>query len=390
MPADVVSLVEAVPGTVAFGLGPSPLGPPLLVVPAAERGRLEQALAGAGWRAKGSCWARFGGGEAEQLDTLTAPPEELCAALPPLARELLLRALAAPAHGPAVPAGYRAEAHRSLAAAPAAWLLAHDGAPASLRSQVVTLQDAYETGLPLGTPPGAAQASWPGATVALSGLDGAGKTTQAHLLATALSGLGHDPAVEWARLGFSPGLERVAGAAKAVLGRARFAGRARPAAPADATPEGVPDTAPVGARRTVTRPPAVEAPWSVLVAGADVRDTRRRAATHAWSGRVVVRDRYLLDSLVHLADRYGDGVTLAARRVLRAGLPAPACAFLLELPADVAFTRKPGEWRLADLERHAQRYADLADELGVVRLDARRPAAELAAVIAEAVWRAVP
>ena len=355
------------------------LGPPLHVLDDAAAARVTAELAAAGWVQKGCTWARLAAGTAERIDVVSASglgldrvPERVGPA-----EELWLRALAAPASGPPVPSVHRTAAHRLAAQDSGLWLRAHALAEATGRGErVAALQDAYETGLPLGGP----RRGHTG-VVALSGLDGAGKSTQAHLLATALDALGHDAAVVWSRVGVSTGLDRLAAPVKRVVGR--------PAAAA--TPDGPSGAAATGARRTARQPAVVDATWAVVVAAAESRDARRRVAQHAPAGRVLVRDRYVLDSVVHLADRYGgESLTWPAGALLRAQVPAPTVAFLLELPAAVAHARKPGEWRLEDLERHAAAYAARADELGVQRVDATLPPRELAAVLAERVWRALP
>ena len=106
---------------------------------------------------------------------------------------------------------------------------------------------------------------------------------------------------------------------------------------------------------------------------------------------MAVRDRYLLDSLVHVSDRYGGGsTTAAARTLLVRRMPAAICALLLELLPTTAFARKPGEWSLPDLERHAASYDEVADSLDVVRVDATLPVHELAALTGAQVWLRLP
>lgn len=397
------------------------VGPPLVIAPEHAGERLVTALAAEGWTRKGSRWALFAQGSAELVDVvapatiglpdaafyrLTAQREELS-----LSEELWLRALAAPVHGPVVPARFRAACHRLLGRDPAAWLRAHGlAAQHGAQERVVALQNAYETGLPLGGPAGWSGRAGGASVVALSGLDGAGKSTQAHLLAAGLHSLCFDVAVEWARIGFNPGLGSLAAPVKAVAGAGAVTARRLKAlvpnsqtVPADVDRSKARNPAArdpqaygaglgeAGARRVRPRHPILDGSWSVLVAGADVVDSRRRQSRHAAAGRVVVRDRYLLDSVVHLGDRYGGNrTTAAAREVLKRTMPPPLCMFLLEIPAVVAHRRKPAEWTVEDLQRHAAAYARAADQMGAYRIDADQEPFEVAAAIARTVWQHLP
>jgi thymidylate kinase len=109
-----------------------------------------------------------------------------------------------------------------------------------------------------------------------------------------------------------------------------------------------------------------------------VREIRR--------GRIVISDRYVLDSLVQLHDRYGrvHGVGLQAR-LLRLLTPAPLAAYFLDVPGDEARRRKPEEFSVDELDAHRRAYLEEAGRLGVRVLDGRRPPDELAALIADEV-----
>lgn len=361
-----------------LGLDDDPIGPALLVVE--DLAATASVLQAQGWLHKDVRWAKFAAGTAQRLDVIGAHQlgvnirdGRTMAERPLLDAELRIRAVATPTATGAVPARYRAAMHRRIARDPGAWLRAHALAGHDA-DRVRLLQDAYENGLPP-HPNMAAE------VVALSGLDGAGKSTQAHLLAVALHALGQDAAVEWARLGYAASLDRWAAPVKRLLSLRR-PGPERPATSAAVE---------LGAKRPVTRPVLLDAVWAGVVAAAEVADARRRQGPHAAAGRVVVSDRYLLDALVHLSDRYGGPLASApGRRLLRQWLPAASVPLLLELPPDVAFARKPGEWSLEDLTRHAAAYAVEADRNGVARLDATLAPHVLAAQIGSRVWAALP
>ena len=57
----------------------------------------------------------------------------------------------------------------------------------------------------------------PGAVIALSGIDGAGKSTQAELLSAGLRALGYDAVVQWARITTEPSLRAIASPVNGLL-----------------------------------------------------------------------------------------------------------------------------------------------------------------------------
>lgn len=208
--------------------------------------------------------------------------------------------------------------------------------------------------------------------VTLSGIDGSGKSTQAELLRDALTATGIDAVVEWNRLSHDRWLDAIARPVKKVLRRGS-------SAPATAAAPGE-QAAPGKARG--------RGAWVVVVALANALAHLRSVRAHTLAGRVVICDRYVLDSVVHLRAQYAPGLGqrlgIALVRLLS---PRPRAAFYLDLPADVAYERKPRPGRRERLERQAARYCEECARLGVTRMDATRPADDLAAEIATEVWR---
>jgi thymidylate kinase len=262
-----------------------------------------------------------------------------------------------------------------------------------------------------------------GLLIALSGMDGAGKSTVAHALAGRLEAAGAPATTAWGRLaGETRTLDRIATPVKRVL-RPRgtvadplAAGeRARPPEAASARPEGGSDetadaervaeharTAAAGglartdaagergeaAPQTRARGGASARAWVVVVAAVNAR-TFRRTARARRGGRAVVCDRWATDSLVDLRLRYGRH--RLAERLLRLAAPRPDLALLLRLDADTATRRKPGdqdERVLADMERlyeDVARDREAAGDRRFVAIDARRPLDE----VIEAAWAEV-
>jgi thymidylate kinase len=212
-----------------------------------------------------------------------------------------------------------------------------------------------------------------GAIVAFSGLDGSGKSTQAEALSDALVRLGVDTERAWVPLGSSERLQQVAGAAKRMLRRG----------------SGEDDRLlwnPGGrAGRRSFAVEAAAAAWSTAGTVANGLAHLRAAAAAAAAGKVVVFDRYVLDTIVHLRFTYGGVPHPAQERLVQALSPTPIAAYFLDLPPDVAHARKQ-DWDLDFLEAQAALYRAEADRLGIRRLDATRPREELAAEIAREVW----
>jgi thymidylate kinase len=199
--------------------------------------------------------------------------------------------------------------------------------------------------------------------VALSGMDGAGKSTAALDLAAALEAAGRPVIVHWTRLAGDPYLLELIGRPVAAVLR-----RVRPSDGGGGTAARTGAIAPVrpGHGRLV------DAVWVPIVAADSVRAAR-------WAFRVrrrgltVVCDRWAADALVDL--RLGYGRHPLAEWLLRRWIPAPDVGVFLEVDAATAATRKPGDQPLPRLEAMERLYADYAADL--VRIDAR---ADLAAV----------
>lgn len=228
--------------------------------------------------------------------------------------------------------------------------------------------------------------------VALSGLDGAGKSSQADLLATALADLGVPTTTAWTRLSYRDWLHRLDRLIAVGVRLVRAVRRGRGARD-ESYPADVPADAPgrAAAERPVRafrqRHPSLTWCWAWVVAldaVADQRRTIRRARGHH---AVVVCDRYALDSAAHLHVLYGDTVSTAAQAwAVRVLSPRPIAAFLLRIEAAEAFRRKPEEFTVEALARHARSYdVEAALDPVVTVLDGTREPLELGETIARAV-----
>jgi thymidylate kinase len=199
--------------------------------------------------------------------------------------------------------------------------------------------------------------------IALSGMDGAGKSTAGLDLLEALEAAGQPAVVHWTRLAGELGLlDRMARRVRRVLGRETSL--ADPEAPAPAAP------AANGGGDGV-----IDAVWVLAVAGAAVRNARRAGRIRR-RGLTVLCDRWLADALVDLRVRYGRRP--AAEWLLRRGFPRADVAVLLEVDGATAARRKPGDQTEAVLHAMSERYAEVGDRLGLPRVDASAPPGEVA------------
>lgn len=393
---------------------PPPEGRSLEVLVAEDdRARVEGALAAHGYearagRGRGRTWARFADCDAEVVHLRTArdvgsgdpatlqaaagvQPGRRFLAVPGPADELLVvasRALTSP-YSPDPRLRRRVAA--ALRSDPDAWSVAgRRAAPWGLGSAVEWLHHTYLTGEAAaelsraalherGDPPPVH-----GAVLALSGLDGAGKSTQARALARTLDRLGYDVQVEWTRISFNASLRLIAAPVKSAVRLVRRG--SSPSTGGDAAA----DSHDEPARQLRDRLPWLNWSWAGVVAVNNALAQRRSTLAHVRRGRVVLRDRYVLDSAVHLREAYGDAGMDVHIRLVELLSPTPLLAYLVAVPGEVAFSRKQEEFTAERLVAQAARYDALCEQLGVVRLDGELPADVLAARIARDVWRALP
>lgn len=203
--------------------------------------------------------------------------------------------------------------------------------------------------------------------IAISGVDGSGKSTLRAALADSLDRAGVPVSTVWVRPGMGLGrLTALAHWAKRRLGQ-------------DTAP-GVRAMADPTAARPVSRRGATGYAWSLLVCWSFLVGVwRQHRAAHG----VVLYDRHLVDALATLDFAY-EGVDLRLQhRLVRALLPRADVRVYLDVTAEVSVARKPDDV----LGEHAVRsqlaaYARWLDRLPPsVTLDATRPTADLVAEV---------
>lgn len=190
----------------------------------------------------------------------------------------------------------------------------------------------------------------PRLVIALSGVDGAGKSTVAGTLIESLNLMGISASRVWTRPG---------------MGRIPFAGlrrRVKRAFGEGGTGVGLRSTDPEARLRT--RGGVLGWVWSLVVTLSYLIGVWRQ---HLQGDGIVVYDRHRPDALVTLDLIYG-GASLGLQRALVSRLlPEADLAILLDIPAEIAFGRKPGDMfskealrrQVTDYRRRASEDPDL-------------------------------
>ncbi|MDQ3955209.1 MAG: hypothetical protein M3285_06645 [Actinomycetota bacterium] len=207
--------------------------------------------------------------------------------------------------------------------------------------------------------------------VAVSGVDGSGKSTLVGEVRAQLRDAGVPVASVWTRPGLRlGGLEPFARVAKRLLKQSEE--------------PGIRQVAKGTSRPQLSRTGAIGWAWSVLVTLSFVWGVRK---TYARSRGVLLFDRHLLDALATLEFAYGTVNLTLQRWFIRSLLPAAATTFYLDIDADEAISRKKddvfGEHAVAaQLELYR---ALLQSNAGVAVLDATDPPERLAEVVIRAI-----
>lgn len=225
-----------------------------------------------------------------------------------------------------------------------------------------------------------------GLLVGVSGLDGAGKTTQTEALVVALEALGEHPVLLWDRFGYELVVQRAGqlgrdvGTALRTSRRRRGGHAAGGPAPATAGPRPRTPAAPLPDAPPARMPAGARAAWLTFVVAAHVARTAPATRRQLRAGRVVVRDRCTLDAVVHLHERYGRLLAVGPwERLLLRALPREDLAYLLDVPAEEALRRKAEQFDLVALRATRERTLEHAHRLGVDVVDGTLPAPVVAA-----------
>jgi thymidylate kinase len=219
-----------------------------------------------------------------------------------------------------------------------------------------------------------------GCVFALSGLDGAGKSSQADRLREALIKLGFEAVVAWPAIDApSRWLRATARLGKAIViprsGRSADLGSQAAGTSQDEAKDAVSD-----------RRGGIALLWSTIVSLRGALRLARMTWPHVLRGKIVVCDRYLLDSRVYLPYQYGEGRSYALQvGIMRLLSPRARLGFLLEVPPENASRRQP-ERTVEQNARRARLYAQHAHREGARVIDGTRLPDEVCAEIAKEAW----
>jgi thymidylate kinase len=401
---DIAHLIDnATPERVVVVGSLPPIGRDLdLLVRPAAASALAGLLAANGFHVQGRVWARFTGCRAEVVELIPVadydldpeplgrlfaearPIDGLASQLRPAPHHRLLLIARRVATEGRLDVKRRSEAG---SADDEAWRKARETAAAWRAERALSeLERALH-----GRPP----RSWPlravaararryrhGAVIALSGLDGSGKSTQAEGLERALSALGYPVVTIWTSLTAHPSLSRVAAPLRALLGHQR-----EPSSNQQGPPAAGEDHDRLTRLRETT--PWLHLAWVSVVATIHACWQARALRPHVLRGQIVICDRYTLDSLVHLRYRYGARRRYRLQLVLiRMLSPRPSRAYLLDVSPETARARNQ-EYTPEQTALRARLYREEYPGLGVTWLDGERSREELCEQVALEVWSAL-
>ena len=208
--------------------------------------------------------------------------------------------------------------------------------------------------------------SQPGLLVSISGVDGSGKSLQVERLRGAFETSDVRVKCIWARGASSKGVGAVLRVGKTVLASSSKEDAPTPAAIAEAArahgAAGRGEAARFAQRQRRLRNPVARWVFSVVYAIDLAWPYVVKARAYVLTGNVALCDRYIYDALVDFALFTGTDPKRPplALNVLRAMVPRPRAAFVLDVDPNEALRRKPEEGGTAHLEAGRAMFLEIA------------------------------
>ncbi len=235
--------------------------------------------------------------------------------------------------------------------------------------------------------------------ICFNGIDGSGKSLQAHRLIEQLKAAGYPAVYVWSG-GTAPLTRPVARLGKALLRRRRptaaAASNELPAAGADTSAALEPSTpyrSYLSFTQGIFKQRLVRTAWLHLSLLEHMGEIWTKVVPHLLSGRIVVCDRYIYDRLVNIAVLCNTGPEELTRQLRLARwywVPQPTKWFFIDVAAEVAFSRKDDVPDVLFLQRRVPLYRAIADTFKLERLDGTAAPDEIAAQVWQSVQAALP
>jgi thymidylate kinase len=233
--------------------------------------------------------------------------------------------------------------------------------------------------------------------ICFNGIDGSGKSLQAHRLIEQLQAAGYPAVYVWSG-GTAPLTRPVARAGKALLRRRKQTAAtddlptAGPATSGTLEPS-TPYRSYLSFTQGIFKKRLVRTAWLHLSLLEHMAEIWTKVVPHLLNGRIVVCDRYIYDRLVNIAVLCNTGPEELTRQLRFARwywVPQPGKWFFIDVPAEVAFSRKDDVPDVLFLQRRVPLYRAIADAFKLQRLDGTAAPDEIAAQIWQSVQAALP
>ncbi|HEX6287616.1 MAG TPA: hypothetical protein VFZ66_00420 [Herpetosiphonaceae bacterium] len=221
--------------------------------------------------------------------------------------------------------------------------------------------------------------------ICFNGIDGSGKSLQAHQLVDRLNASGYPAVYVWSG-GTGPLTRLLARVSKSLL---RRRASAVPATSETSTPY----RAYLSFTQRVFKRRLVRTAWLHLSLLEHMAEIWTTIVPHLIGGRIVVCDRYIYDRLVNIAvlcNTSPEDLTRQLRLARLYWVPQPNKWFFIDVPADVAFSRKDDVPDILFLERRIPLYRTIVGTFKLEVLDGVADPNEIAAVVWQSVQPALP